>query len=293
MKTYISDSLISESLILLHSMQQNNCYSIVQIPSIKTYYGINKQAALNLALQCQWLVLVDDELCELTTLGKRLMQMFNGMQISSDLYREILYNYIVVCKPIWARRIPFGRFEAYRVMSQDEQICFTKAGLMVDPVTRFEVDWWDSLASKERIIIDEKKDVIGRNGEELSIAFEKKRTGALPIWESVNTNLAGYDILSQASDTDPSQILIEVKSSSKPMHDASFFVTRNEWAFASEPYNMNRYFFHLWLLNDVPRVAVISRAEIENHIPSEKGQGEWSETIIPFEVFKDSFIVYK
>ena len=291
MKTYISDSLISETLILMQSMKQNNCFSDAQIESIKTYYGINKKTALCFALQCKWVEMVNSTEYAMTPYGERLLRSFNNMQICEDMYRDILFNYICVCKPIWAKRIPYGRFEAYRIMSDDEQLCFKKAGLMRDPVTRTEVDWWDSLAELERVEVAQKKNDIGRSGEELTIDYEKKRTSATPTWESINSNLAGFDIISQVSDTDTSQILIEVKSSPKQIQDASFFVTRNEWEFASNEYNKNRYFFYLWLLNGTSaRLAIISVSEIEKHIPLENGQGEWSETIIPFSAFEKSFI---
>lgn len=289
MKTYISDSLISEALILLQAMKQNNCFSAIQIKSIKTYYGINKEAALNLARQCRWVEKVNDADYSITFYGEKLLRRFNDMQICKELYRDILSNYIRVCKPIWARKIPYGRNEAFRIMSDDEQICFKKAGLMVDPVTREEVDWWDSLAKLERAEIEQQKDDIGRVGEEKTIDYEKKRTNATPIWESINSNLAGFDIISQVSSTDASQILIEVKSSTKEMQDAAFYVTHNEWQFASAGYNKNRYYFYLWLLNGAPKLAIVPTSEIEKHIPLESGQGEWSETIIPFSAFQSFF----
>lgn len=289
MKTYISDSLISEALILLQAMQQNNCFSSIQIESIKTYYGINKTAAINLALQSKWIERVNSTDYVLTSYGAKLLGRFNDMQISKEMYRDILLNYIRVCKPIWARRIPYGRYEAYRIMSDDEQACFKKAGLMCDPVTRVEVDWWDALAKQERADIERQKDDIGRNGEELTIRYEKKRTQSNPIWESVNSNLAGYDIISQVNSSDSSQILIEVKTSSKDMTKAAFFVTRNEWEFASDSTNKMRYYFYLWILESTPKLAVVPSSEIENHIPIEMGQGKWNETIIPFSAFQSSF----
>lgn len=290
MKTYISDSLISEALILLQAMKQNDCFSVDQVENIKTYYGINKTAALQLAHQCEWLLVIDESTYKLTSYGERLLSSFYDMQISENLYREILFHYIVTCKPIWARRIPYGRNEAYRIMSDEEQACIRKAGLMKDPVSRDEVDWWDALAEIQRAEIEHQKDDVGREGEELTIEYEKSRTKANPIWESVNSNLAGFDIISQVSSADASQILIEVKSSSKTLDSASFFVTHHEWDFASSGYNKNRYYFYLWLLGSTNHLAIVPSSEIKKHIPLESGQGEWSETIIPFSAFKDSFV---
>lgn len=290
MKTYISDSLISEALILLQTMKQNNCFSVDQVKNIKTYYGINKEAALQLACQCEWLIVIDESTYKLTPFGEKLLTGFYDMNISEGLYREILFHYITACKPIWARKIPFGRTVAYRIMSDEEQACMRKAGLMRDPVSRDEVDWWDSLAKIQRAEIEQQKEDTGRAGEELTIEFEKNRTEVNPIWESINSNLAGYDILSQVSRTDTSQILIEVKSSGKELDSASFFITHHEWDFASAGCNMDRYYFYLWLLGKTNFLAIVPSAEIKKHIPLESGQGEWSETIIPFSAFKDCFV---
>ena len=289
MKAYISDSLISESLILLQTMKQNDCFSAIQIESIKTYYGINKNAALNLALQCKWIDKINDTDYAMNSYGEKILRGFTDMQICEELYRNILFNYIRVCKPIWARKIPYGRNEAYQIMSDDEQNCFKKAGLMCDPVTREEVDWWDALAKLERVEVEQQKDDIGRFGEELTIDYEKKRTNVTPIWESINSNLAGFDIISQVSSTDASQILIEVKSSAKQLQTASFYVTHNEWRFASAEFNRNRYYFYLWILDNTPKLAIVPSSEIGKHIPLESGQGEWSETIIPFSAFQSFF----
>lgn len=289
MKIYFSDSLISEALILLQAIKQNNCCSLSQIESIKTYYGINKEAALCLIIQCKWINKVDNHSFEITQFGEKLLSAFKDMQINKDLYRVILYNYITVCKPIWARRIPFGRNEAYRIMSDEEQVCFLKAGLMDEPVSQDVVEWWDSLAELERIEVQKIKEEIGRAGEVLTIDFEKERTKTTPTWESINSNLIGFDILSQASEYDSSQILIEVKASKQKIDSASFFITLNEWKIASANYNQNRYFFYLWLLEASPQIAIIPCSEMKKHIPTNNGQGEWVETNIPFIAFKDAF----
>ncbi len=288
MKNYISDSLISEALIILQAMKQNNCFAIAQVENIRTYYGINKVAALNLAIQCKWVV-KNDVCFVITSYGERLIRWFSGMQVTTAMYRDILRNYIAVCRPIWARRIPYGRNEAFRIMSEEEQVCFKKAGLMCSPVTREEVDWWDSIAELERQEIERWQDDIGRKGEELTIEYEKKRTKTNPIWESINSNLAGFDIISQVSDTDPRQLLIEVKSSTRGMEDAYFFISQNEWNFASAGCNQNRYFFYIWNLENKIQLAIVSYAEMARHIPVDSGLGEWDNVRIPFSAFEDAF----
>lgn len=289
MKTYISDSLISEALIVMRAMKQNGCFSVPQVESIKTYYGINKKAALALATQCKWIALHNDSTYAITPYGENLLQHFNGTQVTSAMYRDILRNYILICKPIWARKIPFGRNVAFQIMSDEEQICFKKAGLMSTPVSLEEVNWWDGLAKLIRQEIEHQNDDTGRRGEELTIRYEKERTKVNPIWESVNSNFAGYDILSQVSDSDTHQLLIEVKSSTQNMSDASFYISHNEWSFASAGYNQKRYYFYLWHLGESPELAIISYADMLKHIPKDNGLGEWNDVNVPFSAFINKF----
>lgn len=289
MKTYISDSLISEALIVMQAMKQNGCFNVLQVESIKTYYGINKKAALSLATQCKWIALCNNSTYEITSYGEKLLQHFNGIQVTQAMYRDILRNYILVCKPIWARKIPFGRNVAFQIMSDEEQICFRKAGLMTNPVSLEEVNWWDGLAKLIRQEIEHQNDDTGRKGEELTIRFEKERTKADPVWESVNSNFAGYDILSQVSDSDTHQVLIEVKASTQNINDASFYISHNEWGFASAGYNQKRYYFYLWCLCKAPELAIVSYAEMMKHIPQDNGLGEWSDVNVPFSAFKNEF----
>ncbi len=175
------------------------------------------------------------------------------------------------------------------MMSNEEQVCFSKAGLMASPVTRNIVDWWDSLAKVERQTIEQISDDIGRKGEELTIKYEEERTKTTPIWESIDSNLMGYDVLSQVSENDSHKILIEVKSSTYILQKASFFITRNEWNIASAEYNKKRYFFYLWLISASPKLAVISYCEMEKHIPIDRGSGEWNEVNVPFATFEEYF----
>ncbi len=289
MKTYISDSLISEALILIQTMKQNDCFDLSKVESINTYYGINKAAAINLAMQCHWLRICDGVSYEITPFGTSLLERFDGMILRFGVYRDILKNYILICKPIWARRIPYGRNEAFRIMSDEEQVCFRKAGLMNTPVTKDVVDWWDALAEIERREIEQLQEDVGRKGEELTIRYEKERTRVNPVWESIDSNLAGYDILSQVDATDTHQILIEVKSTTRNLRDAFFFVSLNEWRFASAGYNQKRYYFYLWLLGREQQLAIVSYSDMVRHIPQDNGQGEWNEVSIPFSAFEASF----
>lgn len=288
MKTYISDSLISEGLIMMQAMKQNNCYDVKEIYNIRPLYGINVKATLDLATSCNWLTITNNTY-EITSMGEKLLNSFNGFQLSPSLYQDILRNYILTCKPIWARRIPYGRNEAYLFMSEEEQVCFKKAGLMETPVSRKTVDWWDALAKIQQREAESIKNEVGRQGEELTITYEENRTKVMPTWESIDSNFAGFDVLSQVSIEDRSQILIEVKASKRDFHSATFYISHDEWSFASYSCNRNRYYFYLWLVGDCPQLAVVPYSSMIDHIPTDKGLGEWSEVEIPFSAFESLF----
>ena len=100
MKTYISDSLISEALIVMQAMKQYNCFEVSKVKEIRTYYGINKQAAINLAIQCEWLVEKNGMYYTITPYGEGLLKNFDGMQVRLSMYRDILYNGTKPAKPV-------------------------------------------------------------------------------------------------------------------------------------------------------------------------------------------------
>jgi hypothetical protein len=107
-----------------------------------------------------------------------------------------------------------------------------------------------------------------------------KRLGLeiLPVWQGLDDNFAGYDILSYEREGDGvCNKLIEVKSTiaSPPR----FIVTRNEWekAMTSE-----RYIFHIWDMTKSPAVLYIKTTEeVKPHIPNDNEKGEWKTAQIP------------
>ena len=270
-------------------MKQYNIYQSHQIESMKTYYGINKKACLDFATQCEWIAFDKDSSYQITSYGENILQKFDGSTIQQDLYRDILKGYISVCKPIWAKRIPLGRKESYDFMTEEEQLCFFKSGLMNTPLSEDVVLWWDAIAEKEDLNKKNNKTKTGRKGEFLTIQYERNRTKKEPAWVSIESNLAHYDILSQVSDTDSNNILIEVKASTQSLSFAQFNITNDEWIFASEPCNISRYYIYLWLIGAPNKLAIIPYKEIVNNIPSNSGLGKWQEVSIPFIAYKNSF----
>ena len=288
MKNYISVNVVSQSLLLINSIKKNYCYSKKEIRLLKLPYGINHDIATAFALQCGWL-LDDGTSLSFTEVGAEIESQFNGESIGPKLWKIILSTYISECHPAWSARIPYGRTEAFIFMNEEEQRCFLEAGL-IDNFDDDVISWWDSLAEIVRMKNSVSKDDIGRTGEKLTLKYEEERTGVKPNWKSIETNLCGYDILSQKSSTDTSQLLIEVKSSTRSINDAEAIISRNEWDIASLENNNDRYLFYFWCLySETNKLAIISVDQMRNHIPADQESGKWESMSIPFSIFEKFF----
>lgn len=122
---------------------------------------------------------------------------------------------------------------------------------------------------------------IGRTGEKLSYEFEKDRTGQYPIWQSVESNLSGFDLLSIVEKSNAKKLRIEVKATTSNLNYAKVHLSKNEWETALASIN---YIFHLWHINDTPKLYTTSVEEMNNHIPIDSGEGNWESVEIPFKV---------
>lgn len=288
MKTYISVNIVSQALILISAIKKHKCDCTSKIDQLKLPYGINRDAAMSFLRQCGWLLVDNDSLC-FTRHGEYIASVFNGVLIDQALWRVILARYIEMSEPAWAKRIPYGRKEAYLFMTTEEQRCFDEAGLM-ESTEPDVIEWWDILAESERAKKDSLHLDVGREGERLTVLFEKQRIGITPDWISIESNLAGFDILSRQTESSDKNILIEVKSSQKPRANASCIVTRHEWETAQQKNNQQRYFFYLWDLSSTPKsLAIVDVNRMLAHIPTDSNSGKWLETHVPFEPFSDLF----
>lgn len=287
MKTYISIGVVTNTLFFLRDATRLNCYSFNDLSNIAKKYA-NLETTKNFALQCGWIE-IRDQCFVLTDGGRNTIECFDGIIISKFLWRSILNQYIIKSGPAWAHRIPAGRKEAFIFMSDEEKRCFMEAGLMDNPPRKDVVEWWDEISNYMRKEKNQKLNEIGRVGEELTVEYELSRTGAQPRWQSIETNLIGYDIISRIDKTSTEEILIEVKASTNDIAYAEMVVSRNEWIVANYPYNFNRYFFYLWCLNGEKKLAKVPASIISNHIPSESGEGTWNSISIPFASFHEYF----
>ncbi len=226
---------------------------------------------------------------ELTEKGRAIAKRYIDEDNVLEAYRGILREYIFELCPPWAFKMPAGREESFAAMNDDERFCFKEAGLSRKDISDDVVIWWDDVASKFRPVDEKELMRIGRCGERLTIQYESGRTGRKPYWAAVDSNYAGYDILSCESANDPSNRLIEVKSTSKLLSCADFYITCNEWETALA--SMERYYFYLWVIGSAKMLAIITAGEMAGHIARNVGSGHWLSIAVPFRAFEDKFFV--
>lgn len=191
--------------------------------------------------------------------------------------RVALAEYITNANPPWAELIPRGRREVRRGLSRDLRQCLAEADLMQSPPAEEIVQWWDDLARLFRGLQHADQIATGRQGERLSAEWEYRRTGHQPTWIAIDSNSAGYDLLSVVSPDDLSPLLVEVKATTAEQSYGSFYLTRHEWETATQSRN---YILHLWSLSPVPRLIQIDVNELAEHIPVDRGAGIWDVTKI-------------
>jgi hypothetical protein len=197
-----------------------------------------------------------------------------------DALRIQLKHLIGDIKPSWSYLIHRGRKEAFQYFPDDVQQCFREAEL----INSYEADvvkWWDMFASVARGKQQDTQLETGREGERLSLEFERIRTRKEPEWKSIDSNLAGYDILSTLCENNETPLRIEVKASNVRSNEFTFFISRNEWRVAEASPN---YIFHFWVLGKEPDLYVLDKSEVESSIPENKGDGTWENAKIQINV---------
>lgn len=220
--------------------------------------------------------------------GRKVAQSFSETGSCEVPFRLLLSAYVRNKIPGWAFRIPAGRKETCAVLTLDEKKCFQAAGLLRNMPDDPIVQWWQDLASFIRSISQERNTETGTCGEQLSLRYERNRTGMEPKWIAFETSFAGYDILSVNSSTDTTPRPIEVKSSSQSMEKATFFFSDNEWSAAQR--QLDRYHIHLWSRASGFQLADISARLLAPHIPNNRKNGVWKSVEIPFSAFSSYFI---
>ena len=206
--------------------------------------------------------------------------------------REIVWFYIIGNEPSWSINLHSG-FEAFRKKIEGKintKQLFRSLALLPQntEITAEVADWWTRASNWSRAISQKKeqeaKKAIGNEGENLSRKYEETRTKYKPKWVSMDSDNYGYDIESIRDEGSDDIIYIEVKSTTRRVQSAHFFVSRNEGDVCAK--NLESYFFHLWNIADAePTLLVVPGTEVMAHFPENHGTGKWDVVKIPFTAF--------
>jgi len=228
---------------------------------------------LTVSFKCGWAKVNQQGLIELTE---------RGQDISVSEYEVALLiqleDLILIFNPTWASLLLKGRTEAKNYLPPDALQCFKECGLFGE-LTDELIKFWDKLSLAYRNYSQIRMTEIGRIGEKLSFDYELIRTGKPPLWQAIESNLAGFDLLSIVDTTNSQKLKIEVKTTTSNITYAKFHLTKNEWNTALASIN---YVFHLWHIEKTPTLHIVSLQKINDHIPTDKGNGDWESVEIPF-----------
>jgi hypothetical protein len=246
--------------------------------------SVSPKDILEAAVELRWLVVAENGLLELTPKGDTALSASNDR----TRLRQLILDYIDVENPPWLQLASAGRRELLLQAPPGTRQVLVEAGLAYGD-DQETVSFWDTLAARARGMRNALLTETGRVGERLSIAYEKIRTGREPKWIALDSNADGYDVLSRVSSEDQRRLTIEVKASTQAHLSGVFHLTRNEWSLAEDSIN---HVFHLWNLGaDTPQLAVLSVAQLAEHVPSDCGDGTWESVQIPFSSFVSGFVV--
>jgi len=236
---------------------------------------------IELCQELAWVRSNDSGVAALTPRGARVAQ---GDSDAAKL-RLALLDYVEIAAPPWVKLAIDGRKKLLTFAPSGVAQCLVEADLAIG-YSEQVVAFWDQLAAVGRGLRGAELTEIGRQGERLSLAYERERTGREPKWRSVESNADGYDVLSVADREDTRPVQIEVKASRAGLRGA-MYLTRNEWE-ATELMPLHR--FHLWDVSScTPALAVVTRAQVAAHIPSDRAQGAWETAQVPFSAFATAF----
>jgi Domain of unknown function (DUF3883) len=273
---------MSFSVGILYSAQsllrfiQNTAVKSSEFADIfKEYQVASPRHMLSVAFQCGWITVDLNDCLQITKAGEEVAEP-SSMEES---LRIQIKHLIGVQRPSWSALLTYGRGEAIRYFPSEVKQCFKEAGLLDggDPEI---IKWWDTLAATARGFQDDAKLEVGRIGERLSIEYERQRVGKEPIYQAIESNLSGYDLLSYVGPESEEMLRIEVKAYNSDVKSIKFYVTQNEWNVAA---GSDSYLFHLWMLHPKPRLYIMDVNQISNHIPTNRGKGEWESVLICLE----------
>jgi len=278
----ISIGYLHSAIRLLEVISKAN-----QIPHSDTYIKSSfllcpTSEVINLSLKCGWIRINAEVQISLTKSG----QSINESTDYSYKLQTMLRDYIISYMPSWARALYLGRSEFCQYAPPDVRQCFKESNLLQQDPGLDVIEWWDEISSFFRSDLNSRLLEIGRIGERLTVQYELERTGNRPVWQAIESNLSGYDILSVVSKTDPTPMLIEVKSTEQSIDFAHWTISSREWGQAKDS---REFRFYLWSLSGQRRMATLSVNDVMPHIPTNRGEGSWESTKIPYSVFEYKF----
>jgi hypothetical protein len=244
-----------------------------------TYHGVKTNELINVLYDGHWVSKDENGRISPSKDGQDLLQ----LPTSKAKLRAQVQRFLEILRPAWGALTAQGRqvFQDYAPLEVVQ--CFREAGVL-DSLDDEAIVWWDRIAAQYRHEQEMQRVLIGRKGEKKSYHYELNRTGNTPYWIALQYEGAGYDIRSQLSDIDKSPLLIEVKTTSDIWERGKFYLSRHEWNVLS---NSNHALIHLWSLTKrSEQLALVPVYELVEHIPKEKGSGQWDVMILPFCLFK-------
>jgi hypothetical protein len=199
--------------------------------------------------------------------------------------RDIALALVLQLDPPWKWLISLGRRHLSQYLPDDARQVFDSAGLYGDSDDPTIRCWWDGLSQSVRAASNEANLGIGRAGEDLTLAHERRilmlagRHDLRPEHVGFEDTTLGYDVNSFIlADTAVQPKYIEVKATeAKPLR---FSFTRNQWVAAER--HASSYFVHIWHLPS-QELTEISFAELATTIPQDRGRGKWDTTVVTWD----------
>ena len=258
-----------------------NTFTAEEFSNEKRFALTKPHEILEVAQNCNWIQLTVEGRIILTKRGQAIVE--SGSSAAG--LRCQIEDLIIFHDPPWASKIRHGRKETIPAMPGDVRQCFQECGLL-DPWDKDILieEWWGAASIIARTRRGEKLSKTGRTAERWSCDYESSRTGVAPERTYLDTNFAGYDVLSQLSDVDATPLPIEVKGSERRPKEADFVMTRNEFKAARDS---QKYQLHLWYVGQPKQLFVVSFDEVAKHLPIDRGEGKWENVRVPFAPFME------
>jgi Domain of unknown function (DUF3883) len=202
-----------------------------------------------------------------------------------DPRRAIAESYLAIIRdekfrPPWIGAALIGRSEVSRLLDGGPDQVVLNACELLEGDESWKAEWWSRLALLSRSLVpDEDGGDFWMACEQASLAREVRKlagTRFKPRLMSIEDCRVGYDILSfrlgSGKDEESTPLYIEVKSS-EISHFKRFYISRNEWDFASAHQEQ-------WQLDfygpSVADITVLTFRDVEAHIPLERRGGKWT-----------------